>query len=400
MGIAQTLYDWLGNKLSASGDVIMADAAASCAYMELARLIGMRYVSTAIQACDIRFYGSDGKRTLDDAAWLWNVSPNPNYGHSELIDRTIAHMFADGQAIVVPFTSYGKSSLWVADGWDESANSTNGIGVTDHFTNLLVNGRVMSSDYYASQLYRFDLDGTGDKRFTKLKKSIGDQYELLATSAATAYKAKNVRRFKIKMNSSPGGDAAEVERQRASLAARVKSFINSDTSVAWPEFKDTELAPFSDGSSGKGSSDNQSTDFVNIRKDMFELAASCMCMPTSMLYGNVNNFSTVFDSFITFAIDPVAKVLGDEITRKTYTPDQWSHGAHCDVDTSQVKHRDLYDAASDIDKLIGDGVTSVNDVLADFSRDQIDEPWADEHLRTLNYRPTNTDESSGGENDE
>ena len=27
MGIAQTLYDWLGNKLSSSGDVIMADAA-------------------------------------------------------------------------------------------------------------------------------------------------------------------------------------------------------------------------------------------------------------------------------------------------------------------------------------------------------------------------------------
>ena len=78
------------------------------------------------------------------------------------------------------------------------------------------------------------------------------------------------------------------------------------------------------------------------------------------------------------------------------------HGAHCDVDTSQIKHRDLYDAADDIDKLIADGVTSVNDVLRDFSRDQIDEAWASEHLRTKNYETavTSPGGTDGGENNE
>ena len=394
MSIAQSIYDWLGNRLSGGTADGLATDAAKCAYMELARMIGASYVSAAIQSCDIRFYGSDGKRTLDDAAWLWNVSPNPNYGHSELIDRMIFRMFSEGESLVVPLTSYGSTTMWVADGW--TTNENHGIGITDHFTNLMVEGRVMSSDFYASQVYRFDLDGTSDKRFSRLKRAVGDQYSALADSAANAYAARNVRRYKWHRSSQESGTAGEQAKLSAQMNAQLKSFVNSTGTVVWPEYKGNELEAFADTTNTA----NASTDFVSIRKDMFELAASCMRMPTSMLYGNVNNFSTVFDSFITFAIDPVAKVIGDEITRKTYTSDQWSHGAHCDVDTSQIKHRDLYDASSDIDKLIADGVTSVNDVLRDFSRDQIDEPWASEHLRTLNYEPATTSQTDGGENDE
>lgn|GEM_PF-2310993 len=396
MSVAQSIYDWLGNKLSGSAADVVSVNAAKCAYMELARLIGASYVSAAIQSCDIRFYGSDGKRTLDDAAWFWNVSPNPNYGHSELIDRMIFRMFSKGESLVVPLMSYGSTSIWVADTW--TTNKDHGIGVSDYFTNLMVEGRVMSSDFYASQVYRFDLDGTGDKRFTNLKQAVGDQYTALADSAANAYMARNVRRYKWKRSSTESGSASDQAKQQAQMQAQLKSFVTSTGTVVWPEYKGNELEAFADTTNTA----NASTDFVAIRKDMFELAASCMRMPTSMLYGNVNNFATVFDSFVTFAIDPVAKVIGNEITRKTYTSDQWSHGAHCDVDTSQIKHRDLYDAADDIDKLIADGVTSVNDVLRDFSRDQIDEAWASEHLRTKNYETavTSPGGTDGGENNE
>jgi HK97 family phage portal protein len=394
MGIAQTIYDWLGNKLSTSGDVITTDIA-RCKYMELARLIGASYVSAAVQACDIRFYGADGRRTLDDAAWLWNVSPNQNYSADQLLDAMVNQMFERGEALVVPFQGYsGASTLWYATDW--TVNEQHGIGTADHFTNVMVEGQPMKSDYYASQVYRFNLDATPDKRFSQLKKAIGDQYSALADSAATAYKGGNTRRYKWRRSSTTSGTLKEQQEQLALMKKQVQAFVSSDSIAVWPEYTGNELESFSDGSSTA----NASTDFVSIRKDMFELAASCMRMPTSMLYGNVNNFSTVFDSFITFAIDPVAKVIGDEITRKTYTQDEWAAGAHCDLDTSQIKHRDLYDAAGDIDKLIADGVNSVNDTLRDFGRDLIDEAWADEHLRTKNYETANSKQNAGGENDE
>ncbi len=395
MSITRTIYDWLGKKLSGDGADAIVSNLARCEYMELARLIGASYVSAAIQACDIRFYGSDGKRTLDDAAWLWNVSPNQNYSAGQLIDAVVNRMFERGEALVIPFQSYGgASTLWYASDW--TVNDKHGIGVADHFTNVMIEGQPMRSDYYASQIYRFNLDATPDKRFTNLKRAIGAQYSSLADSAASAYKSGNTRRYKWRRSSTQSGTVAEQQKQLDFMKRQVQAFVTSDGIAVWPEYTGNELDPFSDGSS----TSNASTDFISIRKDMFELAASCMRMPTSMLYGNVNNFSTVFDSFITFAIDPVAKVIGNEITRKSYTQDEWAHGAHCDLDTSQIKHRDIYDAASDIDKLIADGVNSVNDTLRDFARDPINESWADEHLRTKNYETANSDQSSGGENDD
>lgn len=399
MSVTQTIYDWLGNKLSGSSASVITANAAKCAYMELARLIGASYVSAAIQACDIRFYDASGKRDMGDEAWLWNVSPNPNQSATQLMDAIVHGMFADGQALVIPFTSNfdGASTLWPADEWTP-ANVSHGIGIVDRFSSVTVAGKPMSSDFTASQVYRFDLDATPDKRFTALKKAVGNQYSNLADSAADAYTSRNVRRYKWKRGSSQSGDRAEQDKQQAFMQDQVQKFVTSESVAVWPEFTGNELEAFTDTTNTA----NASTDFVAIRKDMFELAATCMRMPTSMLYGNVNNFSTVFDSFITFAIDPVAKVIANEITRKTYTQKQWASGAHCDLDTSQIKHRDIYDAASDIDKLIADGVNSVNDTLRDFARDTIDEPWADEHLRTKNYETAGNspDANPGGENND
>lgn len=392
MSITRTIYDWLGHRLSGDVADTLAVDAAKCAYMELARLIGASYVSAAIQACDIRFYDTTGKRVLDDAAWLWNVSPNDNYSSSQLLDAVVHRMFECGQALVVPFTARSKSTLWYADEW--TINTGHGIGTKDHFTNVVVEGQPMRSDFYAGQVYRFDLDATPDKRFTLLKKSIGEQYSALASSAASAYENGNVRRYKWKRTSTMSGSAADQAKQQQMMQEQVQKFVTANAVGVWPEYGGNILEPFTSGSS----TPNASTDFVSIRKDMFELAASCMRMPTSMLYGNVNNFSTVFDSFITFAIEPVAKIIGTEITRKTYSDDEWEQGAHCDLDTSQIRHRDLYDAAADIDKLIADGVTSVNDTLRDFGRDSIDEPWADEHLRTKNY--DTVDKTAGGDTNE
>lgn len=389
MGLTRTIYDWLGNKLSSDMPSTITTELARCSYMELARLIGASYVSAAIQACDIRFYGDDGKRTLDDAAWLWNVSPNQNQSSSQLLDAIVQQMFKRGDSLVIPWKTRGSVSLYHAEDWD---CPTHDVGQADHFENISIDGRSCGRDFYASQVYRFDLDATDDKRFSLLKSAVGDQYSRLADSAAAAYSNGNTRRYKWSRDTSQSGTKAEQDKQQAMMYEKVKKFVTSDDIAVWPELQGNHLEPFAkDNTTANGA-----TDFVAIRKDMFELAATCMRMPTSMLYGNVNNFSTVFDSFITFAIDPVAKVIGDEITRKTYTPDEWSHGAHCDLDTSMVKHRDLYDAADDIDKLMADGVTSVNDTLRDFARDPIDEPWADEHLRTKNYETTTP--TGGGEN--
>ena len=55
------------------------------------------------------------------------------------------------------------------------------------------------------------------------------------------------------------------------------------------------------------------------------------------------------------------------------------------VDTAAVKHRDLMDVGTSVDKLIGSGVACINDILRLIGMPQIEESWAYEHFLTKNY---------------
>lgn len=49
-----------------------------------------------------------------------------------------------------------------------------------------------------------------------------------------------------------------------------------------------------------------------------------------------------------------------------------------------ILHFDIFDAAASIEKVIGSGVWSPNDILEACGQARIDEEWADAHYMTLN----------------
>ena len=59
------------------------------------------------------------------------------------------------------------------------------------------------------------------------------------------------------------------------------------------------------------------------------------------------------------------------------------------MDSSTITHFDLFDEAASIEKLIGSGVYSVNDIRRAAGQPRIEETWADEHYMTLNISPLN-----------
>ena len=54
------------------------------------------------------------------------------------------------------------------------------------------------------------------------------------------------------------------------------------------------------------------------------------------------------------------------------------------VDSSSIIHFDLFSNAANVEKLVGSGAFSVNDILRAANQAPINEPWANEHFLTLN----------------
>lgn len=392
MGLMGRFRDFLGRVVSAEvseggRDAAGAgEAAASVAWMEAARAAIASYVVSAIQLCDIRFYGPGGEPEMGDAAWLWNVSPNPNQSSAELRAALLGDLLTgDGRAVVVPVTSGSRKRIYVADGGTLPERVPGAPAV---YRNLSVEGstaavgRPMTSD----EVYSFDASGLGGG-WCDLMARMGEVYDSLADLMVQSERDRSgkwVLRLDQQVTGTPE-QKREFERQAVASAA---SFARSQGGVM-PLYRGQDLAKVS--SSSSGSAAQQFADGVSaMRRDMFATVAACFRMPASLLEGNVNNFDATLSSFLTFAVDPVARLLSEEITRKTYTPEEWANGARARVDTTRIRHVDIFQIADAAAKLVGSTIDSPNEIRGFTGQDPIPEPWADEYQRTKN------NEAAGG----
>lgn len=394
MGIRRTLYDWLGKKLSSVDDdefpssdsVGLQDIAAYAAAVHMVA----GYIGAAVANAEIRFYEPGGGLAEPSAPqWLWTTSPNPNQSHYEFFIDLVERMLTDRRgALVVPARLRGSDVLWVADGFTEHPDP----GRPTRYETVSV-GRSTSfagarKSYLASDVYYFRLRSPAAKAVLD---ALGEAYDSMAAKAASAYDAQSAQRYKLKMPATESGDAEFRTKWDEYISDALRSFLTNNRTV-WTEFRGQELEPLKTEVS---LSTSASSDFDALVKGAFERVAVAYGMPVSMLYGNVNNFEQVFGSFLTFAVDPVARLVSDEITRKTYTADEWAAGARVVVDTSRIKHYDIIESAEGADKLISSSLMTPNQVLHVLGLDPVPDAWADEHVLTKNYERVD-----GGENDE
>lgn len=379
--IGRTVYDWLGHVLSSEGNTTEVEAiyqsAAKVAMTDAAFRIAVNYISCAIGMSDFRVYKNGKHIPKEWNSYLWTLSPNLNTNGSAFINDLIWRMYRNDRAIVIPW----KSSIYLAD------NGTPEIHAFDQdiYRNLSVRGQSCpQNEWKASDLYVFEL---GNPDVSLLVRQMAEQYGALLQTASTAYRDKNAKKYKLKLDTTKVGDQEEVAAHQSYVDNNLKPFLNADSGVL-PEYKNSSLEPlYQNSGQSTMSGSGLSADFINLRKDCFEAVATAMKMPTSMLYGNVNNFKEVTKSFLTFTVKPVVRMMECEITRKNEAFGGWRYDNEMRIDISNIKYNDLFDAAASADKLIASSLLSPDGVLRYLGLDPIGEAWSEKHYMTKNYSP-------------
>jgi len=185
------------------------------------------------------------------------------------------------------------------------------------------------------------------------------------------------------------GNDQQAKAVRDQVQSQLMPFVKHNTGVM-PLFKGQSLERASNDSGRL--SGTSAKDVASVRADMFALVASTFRIPAGMLEGKTAGFDADLTSFLTFAVDPVARRLSDEITRKQCSRLRWRRGDRVEVDTHHVRHVDLFEFADKGEKLIGSSINSPNEIRGFTGQDPIDEPWADEYQRTKNH-----EDAGGGE---
>lgn len=388
MGIEWNFFDFLGKKIdTASISSVAKEVMEEMAMKELALQIAVSYISNTLSKCEIKTY-ENGEEKKDRFYYLLNVQPNPNQNASQLITQLIENYVYDNESLLV----LHKDNLYCADGFNvDESEPLKGF----RYSNITFGMEQLARDHGAHEVFHFKLDSKDIKRQIDL---LNNQYSQIISLALESFKATNGRKYKLLLENYRAGDPQFAQVYEQVIKAQLKTFLEKDN-VVYPQFKGTDLQPFQYPFRA------DTTDLVNMRKEVFETMGQAFKIPLSMMYGNITNINEVVKVFLAFAIEPVATMLSREFTRKRYTYDEWKRGCYVEVDTSCISYADILECADKVDKAIASGVTNIDELRPRFRLKKLNTEFSTAHFITKNYELaenmlTSLEESEVKENEE
>lgn len=337
------------------------------AFKELALHIGISYIANTLSKCEFKVY-ENGEEARNKLYYMLNVSPNPNQNSSQFINKFIERYYYDGAALIVPHRNY----IYCSDNFDiEDSNPL----VENTFYNVTFNCHEAKKKYRASDVFYIKLD---DKNVKGLIDSLYMQYGEIIAQALATFKRTNGAKYKLLMEQYQAGDPRFKEQFDNVIKKQLQSFFESDNAV-YPQYKGIDLQEF-----GTKTPTNTS-DIIAMRKEIFDVVAQALKIPLSMMYGNITNMNEVVKVYLSICIDPLADMIGEELTRKYFTFDEWKNGCSVEVDTSCINHIDILEVADKVDKAISSGAASIDEIRKRLGWKPLLTEFSQAHWMTKNY---------------
>lgn len=376
-------FNFLEKKIDAADiNTVTMKAAEELAFRELAVYIAVSYISNTLSKCEFKTY-KDGEEVREKLYYMLNVSPNPNENSSQFINKFIENYFYKGQALLVPH----NGNIYCADNFDvDDANPLKEF--TYH--NVTFGTYELKKKYKSSEVFHMKLDNKNVKGLIDLMYS---RYSELMNLAINTFKRTNGKKYKLILSQYSAGDTAFAKLFEETIKKQLKTFIDNDNAV-YPQFKGMDLQEF-----GSGNPTN-SNDVIALRKEIFETTAQAFKIPLSMMLGNITNMNEIVKVYLSICIDPLADMIGEELTRKYYTFEEWQRGNRVEVDTSCINHIDIFEVADKADKAISSGLFCIDELRKRLNANALDTEFSTTHYITKNYDlATRVLNGEGGENE-
>lgn len=349
------------------------EAAISEAYTEiyireLAFWSCVNIVANAVSKCEFKTYvKSEEKKGAE--YYLWNIEPNKNQNSSAFIHQLIAELYRNNECLAIE----NNGQLLIADSFTKKEYAL----YDDEFTEVTVKGYVFNKTFKQSEVLYWQLHHTDMK---KVIDALYDSYAKLIAYSIQAYKKSRGTRGIFKVDSIPKAGTTEFEAYQDLIGKKFRQFMEAPDAIlplgSGQNYEDLSAKTYS----------NESTrDIRALIDDISDFTAKGFGIPPALLRGDIQGTKDAVDNLLTFCIDPLVDTLQEEIVRKRIGKTEYLKGTKLVIDTRTIKHIDLFDIDTAIDKLVSSGCFSVNDIRRATGDEPINEDWADQYFMTKNY---------------
>ena len=344
----------------------------------LAYYIAVDYIANTVTRVEWRTY-LDGREVFGDEYYRLNVQPNINRSAADFWADVVRYLYnnPDTGALILPY----DRSLILAETWN--VNTATSIMASHVYNSITYNGETIDRKYNANDVITVDFGE--DCNYKSLLRGYCDTYEDVMKESINKYKVADGERGILQIDTMSTGNKDDNERYKDLLDNQFETYFAAKNAVL----------PLYDGEKYTATRNSQSQktsivqDITALSAEIFAKTGQTLKVPPALMTGTTADISGAVDNYITFCIAPLVKKIAASLNRVLYGREVLN-GSKIVPDLTAVRNVSAFDMAEKIDKLISDGIYSVNEVRRKLGEPRINEKWADEHQITKNY------ETAGG----
>ncbi|HBG1548357.1 TPA: phage portal protein [Clostridioides difficile] len=369
------------DKMSGADGEYFKKLEATIFYKEFALRSCISIIANALVLSEFQTF-INSKSVKEKNYYLFNIEPNQNQNATEFWQEVITRLVYDNECLVIQ----ENEQLFVA----ESFNVDKYVFYEDVYKNITIRNYKLDRSFRESDVLYFKLNVESIKTVIDY---LYNDYKDLLSSAMKGYKKNNSEKGVLEIDTNYPQTKEAQERLNDLMSNKFKRYFESDNAVL----------PLSNGlkytENTKASSIKDSRDIRAIIDDVMDFVCAAFHIPAGLIKGNVSGVEGITDNFLNFSVNPIARLITTEITRKMYGRDKFFEKSYVKVDTQKIANMGLEKISKASDLLFRIGVNSINDNLEMLGREKINESWADEHYVTKNYQSIlNPDLKEGANN--
>jgi HK97 family phage portal protein len=355
MALIDFLYRFVDGKVTL--ETYSKEMEENLSYKILAAEASINLIVKTLSRAEFQTFDS-GKEVKNINYYILNVEANKNKSASLFWREVIRKLLEDGEVLIL----LQDDQLFSADSFDRKEYAFK----ENIYSDITIGNYELRETREESQVIYLRDDNT---KISAAINGLYKNYSKLISSSVKGYTGSKSRKGILDIPTSYSKTLKDGESLQEHIKALLGPFMDAEKDAVFPQ---TNGLKYEEIDKAKGSKSNDSgRETKNFIDDVFDFIAIGFGVPPSLLKGDTVDTKDALNNFLTFCINPLAKLITDEINRKMYGKKLYLKNTYAKLDTTTIKAVDVRDIANSLELLTRTGSNTIDDNLRALGREPI-----------------------------